>query len=170
MLSQKTIYVNADKQWIVNEHGFKPRVNPSFYAGSNYSIIFYVDDDFGVPVNLTGYTFRCGIDYSFQSGHVDIALSDDDQFNRLGTTYSLVNGIINCRLACDSNTFKTYMDDNEQATGYVNLWAISPTNVKQLLTQFKCDLFNPVSNPSSLKVGGIGYMAVGSTLIVDTTY
>lgn len=168
MLSHKTFYINSDQQWVTNSSGYKLRVNPVFHTNSNYFITFYITDNNSTPIDLTGYEFKCGIDYQLGANHVDIALSDNDQFNRTGTSYELSAGYINCRLYCDDSAFPLYMEDDVQNVGYFSLWGKSPTNQKILFTQTKVELKNPIALPSTLKVGGIGYMTIGSTFIVDT--
>ena len=84
MLHKRLINVNADRQWITDSFGYQLRLNPSFYVGDNLLLQFIIVDDNGNPVNLTGYTFKFGFDYSFLTGHTDLISSDNSQFNISG--------------------------------------------------------------------------------------
>lgn len=171
MLHQRKIYCNADRQWITDVNGYKVKVNPSFVVGDNLLLKFIIKDDDGNPVNLTGgLTFKAGFDYSFATGHTDLAVSNDDQFN-IPTDWTDLNasqGKICCRMSCGLNNFETYMSDSSNIkTGYFDLWAIPTTGVPILLTQFKVDLKNPIYNPFNYDVGGLGSMMIGSTFRVN---
>ena len=135
-LHKKTIYINAEKNWIASPRFTKLSFTPTFTYNDHYAIYFYIRDNNNIAIDLTGYTFKFGLDYTFLTGHTDLVTSTNFDVT------SASSGLVICYLNCRSTSLLTYLDDDKNKTGYAVLWAYYGGQPNQLITQFACTLNN----------------------------
>jgi len=136
----KNISLNAPSSSV-----FFPSESISFMYGDNALIRFSIfQDDSVTPFDLTGYTFKFGLDYTFLSGNTDLVIADNTQFIAGDwSDYSLANGRICCRVNFKTQALLDYLGESSQLSTIASLWAIGTPNI--LLAQFPCITKNRIS-------------------------
>lgn len=132
----KTIYVNVDESWITSDRKTKLVYQPSFKYNDHLKIRFIVQDSNSVVQDLTGYTFKLAVDYTYATSHTDLISCTD-----FDTTNADV-GIIIANVNCKSASLLSYLGTSKSKAGYFNLWGYKSGEVNQLLFQSACTLSN----------------------------
>jgi len=141
----KTIYINAESQLLTDSQGFNPPT-VEFHYNSCYSIRFILRDNNNIPIDLTGFTFKMGIDYSFIAGNIDLILSDNSQFNISGdwNETNTAEGKITCRTDLRQQRILDYILADPYKIAYVDLVAMKEGEPNYLLAQFKTNIKNVI--------------------------
>lgn len=135
----KDFYVDTSNQWLNKADGTKLYVQPSFFYGDTVLARFHTG------IDLTGYTFLFGIDYSYQTSHSDLVRCDNTKFNPADwTSWSLATGDICCLVDTKSASWITYVGTNPYTIAYMDLWALS-AEAPLLLVQQPIRIYNRIS-------------------------
>ena len=140
IIQHKYFYVNTGITQLTTSTGNSTEW-PQFVYKSQPLLCWYVQDENGVALDLTGYTFTFAINSTYNGTH----LIRSTAFNSDWEKEDITMGQISCILDMDNASILNYLGTTYQKTGQAALWA-SKDNVNYLLAQFTCNLNNSVTS------------------------